>query len=248
VNLKIDQTPPTLTFGAASPPPNSAGWNNTDVRFSYTASDGGSGLSSSIPVSPLVLTAEGNSVAGAVTVTDIAGNSAMFVSPAVKIDKTPPVLTIPSTVSVNATGPSGAPVSYTASAMDALDPSPSLHCAPASGSVFPIGATTVACTAADRAGNSTTRSFQVTVRSALDQINDLIALLSSYNLGPPADSLMSKLSGIQSKLESGHTNPACNELNAFLNEVSAQTGKLLTVAQANQLTAAANQIRAVLGC
>src|SRR2546427_13307276 len=87
--INIDQTPPTLAFGAASPAPNAAGWNNTDVSFTYAAADNGSGLFSSTPPSPLVVSAQGSSVTGTVTVTDIAGNSATFVSPVVKIDKTP---------------------------------------------------------------------------------------------------------------------------------------------------------------
>ena len=41
---------------------------------------------------------------------------------------------------------------------------------------------------------------------------------------------------------------ACNATSAFLNEVQAQAGKLITAAQANQLTAAGKEIRAVLGC
>jgi len=41
---------------------------------------------------------------------------------------------------------------------------------------------------------------------------------------------------------------ACGSLTAFLNEVRAQTGKKLTEAQAQQLSAAANDIRAQIGC
>lgn len=41
---------------------------------------------------------------------------------------------------------------------------------------------------------------------------------------------------------------ACNKLSAFINNVQAQSGKAITVDQANQLIAAANQIRASLGC
>jgi hypothetical protein len=41
---------------------------------------------------------------------------------------------------------------------------------------------------------------------------------------------------------------ACGDLTGFINHVMAQSGKQLTVAQANQLLAAAAQIRAVLGC
>jgi hypothetical protein len=87
---KIDKTPPTLTFGSPSPPPNAAGWNNTNVSISFTAADGLSGVASTSVASPLVLTAEGQGVTGTVTVTDVAGNSATFTSPPVKIDKTAP--------------------------------------------------------------------------------------------------------------------------------------------------------------
>ena len=41
-----------------------------------------------------MLSTEGSNVTGTVTVTDVAGNSATFTSPAFKIDKTPPTLTI----------------------------------------------------------------------------------------------------------------------------------------------------------
>ena len=40
-----------------------------------------------------------------------------------------------------------------------------VSCVPASGSTFPIGTSTVLCTASDAAGNTATRSFTVTVNS-----------------------------------------------------------------------------------
>jgi len=88
--INIDKTPPTLIFGAAAPAPNAAGWNNTNVNFPFTAADNLSGVASTSVPSPLTFTAEGASVSGTVTVTDLAGNSATFTSPGVKIDKTPP--------------------------------------------------------------------------------------------------------------------------------------------------------------
>ena len=94
VAVKIDKTPPTLTFAAASPGPNVAGWNNTDVSFAYTASDSLSGVATTFPASPLVVSAQGTAVTGTVTVTDVAGNNAMFTSSPVKIDKTAPVIAI----------------------------------------------------------------------------------------------------------------------------------------------------------
>jgi hypothetical protein len=91
--INIDKTPPSLTFGSAAPAPNAAGWNNSNVGLPFTATDALSGVASTSVQGPLMLTSEGASVTGTVTVTDLAGNSATFTSPAVKIDKTPPTLT-----------------------------------------------------------------------------------------------------------------------------------------------------------
>src|SRR5262249_6782551 len=66
-----------------------------------------------------------------------------------------------------ATGPSGAAVSYavTASDPDNIPSQITLTCSPASGSTFPIATTTVTCNAHDPSGNSATpASFHVTVR------------------------------------------------------------------------------------
>lgn len=81
-------------------------------------------------------------------------------------DTTPPTIVgTPSDQVAEATGPSGAAVTYTApTATDDTDPHPTVACAPASGSVFPIGQTTVTCTARDASGNSSSSSFTVTVR------------------------------------------------------------------------------------
>lgn len=92
LTISLDKTAPTVSFGTASPSANAAGWNTTSVSIPFTASDtGGSGIDSA-PASPLVLSAEGLNVTGAVTVTDLAGNSAMVTSPAFKIDRTPPTI------------------------------------------------------------------------------------------------------------------------------------------------------------
>ncbi len=85
-----DTTPPTLTFGAQSPARNGAGWNNTPVDIPFTTADDLSGVQSSNPASPLHFTAEGANQTQQVTVTDNAGNTATFTSPAVNIDLTKP--------------------------------------------------------------------------------------------------------------------------------------------------------------
>jgi outer membrane protein assembly factor BamB len=86
-----DTTPPTLTFGAGTPAPNAQGWNNTPVDLSFTTADDLSGVQSSNPESPLHFVSEGANQTQQVTVTDRAGNTATFTSPAVNIDLTNPV-------------------------------------------------------------------------------------------------------------------------------------------------------------
>lgn len=91
VTIKRDATAPTLSFGAQSPAANANGWNNTNVSFPFITNDNLSGVDTTNPASsPLVLMVEGFSVTGTVVVSDNAGNSANFTSPAVKIDKTAP--------------------------------------------------------------------------------------------------------------------------------------------------------------
>ncbi len=54
-------------------------------------------------------------------------------------------------------------VTYTVSAVDDVDPSPTVDCAPPSGSEFPFGTTMVTCTASNAAGDMVTDSFLVSV-------------------------------------------------------------------------------------
>jgi hypothetical protein len=78
-------------------------------------------------------------------------------------DTTPPLLTLPSSITREATSPSGALVVYPASALDAVDGPVAVICVPASGGTFPLGQTPVQCTASDTAGNSAQASFAVFV-------------------------------------------------------------------------------------
>ena len=82
------------------------------------------------------------------------------------VDATPPVITVPADVVAEANGGNGASVTYRVSASDqgaALLPA-SINCDPPSGSLIPIGSTTISCTAADALGNIGTASFQVRVQ------------------------------------------------------------------------------------
>lgn len=97
-------------------------------------------------------------------------------------DTTPPVVTVPANQQVTAQGPFGTLVSYTASATDGIDGSVTVSCAPASGSLFPYGATLVSCTASDAVGNVGTATFTVTVVDPAT--SGLIAGATVQGLGP----------------------------------------------------------------
>ncbi|MCS6846773.1 MAG: HYR domain-containing protein [Anaerolineae bacterium] len=98
--------------------------------------------------------------------TDNAGNAASASFNVIVRDTTPPVLSLPANVAVEAAGPSGATVSFIATAKDAVDGAITPSCTPRSGSLFPVGSTTVTCSASDRAGNAASGSFTVLVTYA----------------------------------------------------------------------------------
>jgi hypothetical protein len=96
------------------------------------------------------------------TATDQSGNSDSGTFLVTVKDQTAPIITVPTAVSEDAASGSGANVTFAVSAVD-VGTIVSLGCAPASGDLFPIGDTTVTCTATDDAGNSSVGLFDVTV-------------------------------------------------------------------------------------
>jgi hypothetical protein len=83
-------------------------------------------------------------------------------------DVTSPVLSLPEDITQEATGPDGAAVQFNATATDDVDASVTVNCDKASGDTFPLGTTTVTCSATDAAGNKAEGSFKVTVVAARD--------------------------------------------------------------------------------
>ena len=98
------------------------------------------------------------------TVTDSAGNQVSKSFTVAVVDTVPPNLTIPKDfVAYTPYEVSTAVVNFKTSAYDTVDGVLPVSCSPASGSSFPIGKNTVTCSATDRSGNKTTKSFVVTV-------------------------------------------------------------------------------------
>ncbi|MGI8999580.1 MAG: HYR domain-containing protein, partial [Candidatus Limnocylindria bacterium] len=120
-------------------------------------------------VSTSCLPASGSTFAlGSTTVTcsatDDAGNTGTATFTVSVVDTTPPTLILPADDVLEATGPGGAIATFSGSATDVVDGSVTVTCAPASGSTFALGTTTVDCSATDDAGNEATGSFTITVR------------------------------------------------------------------------------------
>ena len=98
------------------------------------------------------------------TATDTRGNLGRDSFVVTVRDTTPPVLSLPGDLTREATGPSGAAVSFTATANDVVDGNVAVTCTPASGSTFAIATALVQCSAADSRTNRRAGSFSVTVR------------------------------------------------------------------------------------
>jgi hypothetical protein len=161
---------------------------------------------------------------------------------------------LPANITVNATSPQGAVVTYAApTAVDEAGDSPAatVSCDHASGATFPIGTTKVTCTAtsSDDIPSAASGSFTVTVEGAAAELTDLLNLVNSLPIaGGLQASLATQVQAVQADLQANTTAQACGDLGAFMHHVQAQAGTKLTTAQANQLLAAATNIRQVLGC
>jgi len=92
----------------------------------------------------------------------------------------PPTLDLPADFTVEATGPGGAVVTYTVSTSQGA----TVACVPPSGATFPLGTTTVQCTATDTFNQTTTGAFSVTVADRTPPaVTSIVATPS--NLWPP---------------------------------------------------------------
>jgi virginiamycin B lyase len=161
-------------------------------------------------------------------------------------DLTAPVLALPTAIRVDATGPAGAHVAYSASATDNVDASPVVSCRPASGATFPIGTTRVRCHATDAAGNRGFGSFRVTVLGAASQLAELQAAV--HVVGRAGAGLQVKVALARTFLALGRERLACLTLTSFVADVRWQSGRTIPPGTAAALVASARRIENVIGC
>jgi hypothetical protein len=227
--------------------PNDPGFATAVVNYTATATDNAG------PVTPNCSPQSGTAfLIGTTTVTctatDGSGNTASGSFLVAVVDTEPPSLTVPANTTVNANSPSGAVVTFVTTATDNA-PGVTKACIPTSGSTFAVGATTVNCIATDVAGNATSKSFQITVVGAVDQLNDLINRVKGMTIEPGFKSeLLNRLNAALKAVNGNSNGKACQELAKFLDGVNSKSGKKILAANAATLTADANRIRSVLAC
>jgi hypothetical protein len=209
-----DSVAPTTTANA-SPLPNAAGWNKDNVTVTLSAVDdaGGSGVKN-IGVTLFGAQSGGQTINGASgfvgisaegTTTvffhaeDNAGNKEAVKSLAMRLDKTPPVVTAPAPIVVAATETGGARGSASpalaaflvgGTATDNLDPTP-VRLSPTAdnNTLFPLGATIVVFRFRDVAGNIGTASSSVTVGGAPPIVFTFTGFFSPVNNLPTLNSV-----------------------------------------------------------
>jgi hypothetical protein len=101
----------------------------------------------------------------------------------------------------------------------------------------------------DKDGGASEYQVTVNVRTAEQGIAGLIQIVLGFGLPKGIEtSLVTKLEHARDALLAGRPGDACAELLAFINQAQAQSGKALSGEQAAQIIAAAEAIRAALGC
>jgi Ca2+-binding RTX toxin-like protein len=169
----VDSRPPVITLDTPPAPATAPAGGTATVTFVVTATDAVDGTrtpscshasESAFPIGITTVTCSAS---------DSGGRSASLAFPVVVTQQGlppgAPTLSVPGEATLEATastGASGASLAVTAATSDGAPLSP--VCTPALASTFPLGVTTVSCTATDTAkGLSITRSFPVTVRDTI---------------------------------------------------------------------------------
>lgn len=142
--------------------------------------------------------------------TDFSANTT-FGSFTVTVTGGAPILTLPDDITVEATSPTGTAVTYTVTATEGGV----VSCSPASGFLFPLGSTTVNCTATNAAG-STSGSFTVTVIDTTPP--DIVRLSASPSSLWPPDHKMVPVTVTAVVVDNGDANPFVHIISVSSNQ------------------------------
>jgi probable HAF family extracellular repeat protein len=226
----VDVTPPAIV-PTVSGTLGLAGWYVSDVTVSWGVNDTESAVTSQSGCGTTVVNQDTQSQSFTCSATSAGGSDSKTVT--VKRDATDPVITFAGnagTYTIDQT------VSISCTATDATSDIASTSCGSATNTpAYQLGAGefTFEASAADNAGNSTvaSASFTVVVTHA-----GICALTRSFsNSSSVADGLCDKLAAAESAGARGNDKAAANILDAYRNQLRAQTGKAISAANAQVL-------------
>jgi hypothetical protein len=262
--LKIDTTVPTTTATAATTTGGVAvangDWTNQNVNVTLSATDAGSGFGhfaftdtvggnvlsyTDITDHPATYftSVEGTHVLS-YGATDVAGNAESAKSLTFTIDRTAPSIATSGDISVNATSLGGAVVTYDAPTVSDNLGSVTTVCDRASGTHFPVGTTTVTCTATDEASNASQVSFTVTVVGSGELLAQLRADTIDDVMNSTTESaLVATLDQLARSLERGNTFGAYLSMLQYIVQLDrAVDTRAISAADARQLAAQARLV------
>lgn len=225
---------PGLASAAVSVGTAAAEDNCHEVNVSGVRSDGGA-LGSLYPVGVTTITW---------TATDASGNSASATQTITVVDVEAPSISVPADFAVNATSASGAVVTFAVNAADNVGVT-SVSCDHNSGSVFPIGYTSVTCVASDAAGHRTSATFGVDVVGAEQQMVNLVQYVLS--LGLPDGTTNPLVNQLRAASGDGSDPQACKKINDFISMV-VKKGRDIPPRDLAYMITQARRIENVMGC
>jgi HYR domain len=176
------------------------------------------------------------------TATDASGNFASATQTITVGDVEAPTIIVPGDIAVNAISSSGAVVTFAVNAGDNVGVT-SVSCDHNSGSVFPIGYTSITCVASDAAGNRTSASFGVDVMGAAEQLANLVKDVLSFGLmNGTTNPLINQLRSV-----SGTDPQSCKKMNDFMSMV-VKKARDMSPEDSTYLLTEAKRIENVMGC
>lgn len=225
---ELDTTPPVIAPTISGTLNN--GWYTSAVQLSWNVSDEESAIASTSGCGPQSVTTDTSGISFTCSATSAGGSASQ--SATIQRDATAP--------SVSYTGNAGTytidqSVSIACTATDNLSGIASSSCANISGPAytFALGTNTRSASATDNAGNTGSGSTTFTVGVTFDS---LCRLSASFSTSSSVDKgLCDKLAAAKAAA-AGNTKTKNNNLNAYRQQLSAQSGKALTKSQATILT------------
>jgi hypothetical protein len=264
VPQSVDTTAPVTTLSVDKQETN--GWYNSDINITLTATDNMSGVAKTeyrigdsgnwnVYTGPISLSQDGTYIIQYRS-TDNVGIVEDTKQQTVRIDKTAPVTSAVLAGTLLSSGAYNSDVVLTLTAVDAQTGSGVekteysfdganwlLYSAPVT--LTDDGKYTISFRSSDKAGNTeATQNISINIDKTPDVLtSELIKKIEDMKLEQGIqNSLTSKLDNVIKSVLKDDKKSSANQLNAFINEVNAQSGKKLTIDQANKLKVLADRI------